>query len=74
MTFAATSANGQHAPIPAIRRTTIGRLKSTQKRTAASIKFCMSSVLGDIGAREFAVGDRLTKARRTVVISAFHGA
>jgi hypothetical protein len=53
---------------------TIGRLKSTQKRTAASIKFCMSSVLGDIGAREFAVGDRLTKARRTVVISAFHGA
>ena len=32
MTFAGTSANGQDAPIPAVRVPKIGRLKSTQSR------------------------------------------
>jgi hypothetical protein len=39
--FADARVNGKVAPIPAVRVPTIGRLKSTQKRTAASIKFCM---------------------------------
>ena len=69
--FEATRADDEVAPLPAIRRKTIGRLKSIQ----SGLLRRLNSVLSDIGAREVAVSYCLTtSARRSVVIfAAMHG-